>query len=81
MEVIRDSGIPDILAICGGSCACATCHVYIDPDFAAQMPTQQAGESDLLDFSEHRTDRSRLSCQLRVTESFEGLRVTIAPEE
>lgn len=81
MEVIRDSGIPDILAICGGSCSCATCHVYVDPDFAALMPAQQSGEGDLLDFSEHRTEQSRLSCQLRVTEKFDGLKVSIAPEE
>jgi ferredoxin, 2Fe-2S len=81
MEVIRDSGIPDLLAICGGCCSCATCHVYVDPDFAARMPPQQSGEDDLLEFSEHRTAQSRLSCQLRVSENFDGLKVTIAPED
>jgi ferredoxin, 2Fe-2S len=81
MEVIRNSGIEDILAICGGSLSCATCHVYVDPAFAERMPAQSHDEDDLLGFSEHRTERSRLSCQLRVTEGFEGLKVTIAPED
>ncbi len=81
MEAIRSSGVDDLFAVCGGSCSCATCHVYIDPDFAARMPPQQPDENDLLDFSDHRTAQSRLSCQLRVTAAFDGLKVTIAPED
>lgn len=81
MEIIRDSGVDELMAICGGCCSCATCHVYVEPDFAAAMPPQRPDENDLLDCSDHRTDASRLSCQLRVTPEFDGLRVTIAPED
>jgi 2Fe-2S ferredoxin len=81
MEAIRDGGIDELMAICGGCCSCATCHVYVDPDFAAVMPKQGSDEDDLLDCSDSRTETSRLSCQLRVTPEFDGLRVTIAPED
>lgn len=81
METIRDGGADELMAICGGCCSCATCHVYVDPAFASVMPPKGSDESDLLEFSDHHTDRSRLSCQLRVTPEFEGLRVTIAPED
>ncbi len=81
METIRDSGVDELMAICGGCCSCATCHVYVAPEFAALMPSQRPDENDLLDCSDHRTEASRLSCQLRLTPEFEGLRVTIAPED
>lgn len=79
MEIIRDAGIDDLAALCGGSCSCATCHVYVDsanPD----LPVRSAAEDDLLSGSDFRTDTSRLSCQLVFNDSMEGLRVTIAPE-
>ena len=81
MEVIRDAGLDDLLALCGGCCSCATCHVHVDPGFSAALPAITADESDLLDSSDHRDDRSRLSCQLRIDESLAELRVTIAPED
>jgi 2Fe-2S ferredoxin len=80
MEAIREAGIDDLAALCGGSCSCATCHVYVD---AAQLATLQAvseAEDDLLDGSEHRKENSRLSCQIVCAEERDGLRVTIAPE-
>ncbi|GFE75701.1 2Fe-2S iron-sulfur cluster-binding protein [Novosphingobium aerophilum] len=81
MEAIRDSGLDELLALCGGCCSCATCHVYVDPSFAATLPPVTEDESDLLDGSPHRGDRSRLSCQLMMTDALSGLTVTIAPED
>lgn len=81
MEVIRDAGIDELLALCGGCCSCATCHVKVDPAYAGFLPPVGEDENDLLDSSEHRDEHSRLSCQLPVTSDLEGLRVTIAPED
>jgi 2Fe-2S ferredoxin len=81
MEVIRDNGFDELLALCGGCCSCATCHVHVDPAFADKLPKMSADESDLLDSSDHRDANSRLSCQVPVTDALEGLRVTIAAED
>jgi 2Fe-2S ferredoxin len=81
MEVIRDHGFDELLAMCGGCCSCATCHVYVDDAFAGQLPTMSEDENDLLDSSDHRTEASRLSCQLPFSDALDGLRVTIAPED
>ncbi len=81
MEVIREGGIDEILALCGGNCSCATCHVYIDAERASLLPPISGEEDDLLDGSEHRTERSRLSCQLICAPGLDGLRVEIAPED
>jgi len=81
MEVIRDGGFDELLALCGGCCSCATCHVYIDPDYMDKLPKMSEDENDLLDSSDHRSAYSRLSCQVPVTGALEGLRVTIAPED
>ncbi|WCT73191.1 2Fe-2S iron-sulfur cluster-binding protein [Sphingomonas naphthae] len=81
MEVIRDGGVDELLALCGGCCSCATCHVTVDPDFADKLPAMSADEDDLLDSSDHRTEFSRLSCQLIFGEALDGLKVTIAPED
>lgn len=81
METIRDRGMSELLALCGGCCSCATCHVYVDPSFAERLPTMSDDEDDLLDGATHRRTTSRLSCQIRIAKELEGLRVTIAPEE
>jgi len=81
MEIIRDHGFDDLLALCGGCLACATCHVYVDDEDFARLPTMSEDEDALLDSSEHRTATSRLSCQIEMSDAFEGLRVTIAPED
>lgn len=81
MEVIRDAGVDEMLALCGGCCSCATCHVYVDPEFAEKLPTMSEDEDDLLDSSSHRKPTSRLSCQISFSAALEGLRVTIAPED
>lgn len=81
MEVIRDNGVDELLALCGGCCSCATCHVHVDPAFADKLPAISEDESDLLDSSDHRNDQSRLSCQLTFTDALDGLKVTIAQED
>jgi 2Fe-2S ferredoxin len=81
MEVIRDAGIDELLALCGGCCSCATCHVHVDPAFAAKLPPVTDDESDLLDGSTHRTEHSRLSCQLMMSDELTGMRVVIAEED
>jgi 2Fe-2S ferredoxin len=81
MEAIRDSGIADIAAICGGCCSCATCHVHVDPAYVAKLPPRSEDEFSLLHGLKNFKDNSRLSCQIRVAEAVEGLKVTIAPEE
>ena len=81
MQVIRDHGFDDLLALCGGCCSCATCHVFVDADQMAILPLMSADEDDLLDSSDARTAASRLSCQLPFGDELDGLRVTIAPED
>jgi 2Fe-2S ferredoxin len=81
MEVIRDAGVDELMALCGGCCSCATCHVYVDPTYFAALPAMSSDENDLLDSSDHRGEHSRLSCQLIVTPEQEGMTVTIAPED
>ena len=81
MEVIRDAGIDELLALCGGCLSCATCHVKVDPAFAYRLAPMNADEDDLLDSSDHRDATSRLSCQIPFTDALDGLRVTIAPED
>lgn len=79
MEAIRDNGLDELLALCGGCCSCATCHVYVED--AAGLPALSEDENDLLDSSDHRNVLSRLSCQIPLTAALDGLKVTIAPED
>lgn len=81
MEAIRDNGFDELLALCGGCCSCATCHVHVDPAWAGKIPAMSEDENDLLDSSDHRTENSRLSCQIALTAALDGLKVTIAPED
>lgn len=81
MEILRDNGFDDLLALCGGCCSCATCHVHVDPAFTALLPPVGMDENDLLDSSDYRQGNSRLSCQVVMTDALDGMRVTIAPED
>ncbi|BCA62626.1 ferredoxin [Sphingomonas sp. HMP9] len=81
MEVIRDAGIDEILALCGGCCSCATCHVHVDPEFAAKLKPMGPDEDDLLDSTSDRDAGSRLSCQIELTDALDGLKVRIAAED
>jgi 2Fe-2S ferredoxin len=81
MEAIRDAGIDELLALCGGCCSCATCHVHVDPVFAGMLPGMSADEDDLLESSSDRDATSRLSCQIQLTQELAGLSVRIAAED
>jgi ferredoxin, 2Fe-2S len=81
MEVARDAGVDEILALCGGCCSCATCHVHVDPEFAAKLKPMSEDENDLLESSSDRSEYSRLSCQVEFTDALDGLRVTVAEED
>ena len=77
METAVRAGVPGIEAECGGACACATCHVYVDPTFTASAGEPDAMEADMLDFAWEPSAHSRLSCQLRINETLDGLVVRI----
>ncbi|AEG50684.1 ferredoxin [Sphingobium chlorophenolicum L-1] len=81
MEAIRDNGIDELLALCGGCCSCATCHVYVDETQNARFAAMTDDENDLLDSSDYRKTNSRLSCQLIVDGTPEIIRLSIAPED
>ena len=81
MEGARDNSIPGIEADCGGACACSTCHVYVDPAWVDRLPPKEAMEEDMLDFAwQPDPERSRLTCQLRVSDELDGLVVRM-PEK
>lgn len=79
METLRDNGVDEVLALCGGCCSCATCHVYIES--GADSIAASDDENDLLDSSDHRQANSRLACQVKVAESAAGMQVRVAPED
>jgi|TARA_R100000687_G_scaffold25087_2_gene21281 2Fe-2S ferredoxin len=81
MEGARDNNIPGIEADCGGACACSTCHVYVDPAWTEKLTPMDDMEEDMLDFAfEPDPARSRLTCQIKVTDALDGLRVQM-PEK
>ena len=80
MEAAVKNGIPGIEAECGGACACATCHVYVDPAWAEAVGAPESMEEDMLDFAYDVRPNSRLACQIRVRETLEGL-VVHTPEK
>lgn len=73
MEAAINNDIPGILATCGGSCSCATCHVYVDEEWFDKLPAQTLEELDMLDTAHDLEPTSRLSCQIQVTEEIDGL--------
>lgn len=80
MEVLRDMD-DGVTAICGGMCSCATCHVYVDPEWISKLPAPMSDETDMLKDLTSRREGSRLSCQVQLSDALSGLRVAIAPEE
>ena len=81
MENIRNADFDDLAAVCGGCCSCCTCHVFVDGDDYERLPVMEDDEQYLLEDSDHfQTGASRLSCQIEVDDSLDGLKVTIAPE-
>jgi 2Fe-2S ferredoxin len=76
MEGAVKNNVPGIDADCGGACACATCHVYVDEAWMDKVGTASAMEESMLDFAEGVKPNSRLSCQIKVTDAMDGLTVT-----
>lgn len=81
MEALRDGGVGDVLALCGGCCSCGTCHVYVDGPWLPNLKAPAEDEQMLLGASSHLRDNSRLSCQIKMEDMLDGLRITVAPEE
>jgi 2Fe-2S ferredoxin len=79
MEILRDAGLP-ITAECGGACACATCHVYVEEDWFEKLSERSDAETDMLDMALAVEPNSRLSCQLTCSDEIDGIRLIIAPE-
>ena len=79
MEIIRDAGL-DIEAACGGCCACATCHIYIDEEWAFKLDKKNDDEESMLDQAFNLKQNSRLGCQIEYTEKINGISLKLAPE-
>ena len=79
MEIIRDEGV-DIEAACGGCCACATCHVYIDEKWINKLNPKDDDEESMLDQAFDVKKNSRLSCQINLNDDLDGLKLELAPE-
>ena len=77
MEVGRNHSVPGIAADCGGACACATCHVHVDPAWMDAVGPSNPIETEMLDLNTEMTETSRLACQIELREDFDGLRVTV----
>ena len=81
MEGAVQNNIPGIDADCGGSCACATCHVYVDEKWSAKIPKKESAEQDMLDVAFEPNSFSRLSCQLQVSDELDGLVVKMPSKQ
>lgn len=77
MEAARDNGVPGIDADCGGVCACATCHVFVDPAWAVHLGPRTMLEEDMLGIVDNARATSRLACQIRLQPGLDGLTVEI----
>ena len=80
MENIRNAGIGELAALCGGCRSCATCHVYVQVERPDLLPPLSDEENELLDATDHRRENSRLSCQILMTHEMGAVSVEIAPE-
>lgn len=81
MEAAVNSGIDGMLAECGGACACATCHGYVDAAWAEKLPEMDDMEDSMLDAAYERKDTSRLTCQIEVDDSMDGLVIHVADND
>ena len=81
MEGAVQNNIPGIDADCGGSCACATCHVYVDEQWFSKLPNKENAEEDMLDMAFEPNNFSRLSCQITVTDELDGLVVKMPSKQ
>lgn len=81
MQAIVESGIDELLALCGGVCSCATCHVHVDQAYVDRLEPKSEDEDELLSGSDHKTPLSRLACQVQLKDELDGMKVTIAAED
>ena len=81
MEGAIKHSVPGIDADCGGSCACATCHVYVDENFLNKIPKAQESEQDMIDFVQDANKSSRLSCQIIITNDLDGIVVRMPKKQ
>lgn len=81
MEGAFDHGVEGIVALCGGSCSCSTCHVYVDDEWLERVGAAHTGEVDTMEFAIDPKPNSRLSCQITITNDLDGLVVHIPPEQ
>ena len=81
MAAMRDNGVEEVLALCGGCCSCSTCHVWVDRDYVDRLAAPSKAESDLLGLSQHKRSNSRLSCQISLSPGLDGIRVSLPPED
>ena len=81
MEGATLNMVPGVEGMCGGICSCATCHCYLPPEWADQIPKAGIGEELMLESASHRRDNSRLGCQVVVTAALDGLVVELPPDQ
>jgi 2Fe-2S ferredoxin len=81
MEIVREAGVDEMLAICGGGCSCSTCHVIVALEDSGRLTPMLADEDDLLETSVWREANSRLACQIPFNAALDGLHLSIAPDE
>jgi 2Fe-2S ferredoxin len=81
MEVAVDNNVSGMVAECGGACACATCHIYIDEAWLQKLPAMDDMEDAMLDSALERRSNSRLSCQIEISAELDGLALTVADNE
>ena len=73
MQVAMSNRVPGIIADCGGSCSCATCHVYVDSEWLARVPAASPSEKEMIDCALHVQENSRLSCQIELSDAVDGI--------
>jgi 2Fe-2S ferredoxin len=81
MEAARQNGVRGVVAQCGGACACATCHVYIDPTWLGRLEPAEDMEQGMLESAWEPHGNSRLSCQIHITADLDGLQVTVPSQQ
>src|SRR5215210_2969505 len=81
MQVALDHNVPGILGDCGGSCSCATCHCYVDPEWMAKLPPRNETEVFMLEGVPEPRETSRLSCQLRASAELDGIVLQLPDEQ
>ena len=73
MQIAVDNMVPGIYGECGGACSCATCHVYVDPEWQARLPARSSDEAFMLEGAQEPNEHSRLCCQVKMYEELDGL--------